>query len=235
MIWWWNKGYWFFKVLFWTFWHMGIKVQEGGLLLDKTANHFFFFCQRRGRAFCQKTGLKSTDLTWCVVSKQSQLSSHACWKTLRYTQPVRIGWRIPSQSSTWQGRVRFGKGVHFISRTSPSTSACSSCREDLPFDPTELLLFVSAILSHLFCVIFILNCMVLFCGFILVLVLAGVCPPRQLPATTTQDWVQLANIFETLHGGPAVCQHAASYLRGLAAGTLPQNELIPLEWHVGQI
>lgn len=73
--------------------------------------------------------------------------------------------------------------------------------------------------------------MVLFCGFILVLVLAGVCPPRQLPATTTQDWVQLANIFETLHGGPAVCQHAASYLRGLAAGTLPQNELIPLEWH----
>lgn len=43
--------------------------------------------------------------------------------------------------------------------------------------------------------------------------------------------MQLANVFETLHGGPAVCQQAASYLRGLAAGTLPENELIPLGWH----
>ena len=47
----------------------GHYVQEGGLLLDKTANHFFFFCQRRGRACCQKCVTVNLFISYNVVLK----------------------------------------------------------------------------------------------------------------------------------------------------------------------
>lgn len=56
-------------------------------------------------------------------------------------------------------------------------------------------------------------------------------PGREVPQTTKADWVQLAGIFERLHGGSDVSQRAAAYLRGLASNTLPVDELLPLPWH----
>lgn len=59
----------------------------------------------------------------------------------------------------------------------------------------------------------------------------GIMPKRDVPQTTLDDWLQLARIFDTLHGGSEVSQRASLYLRGLASNTLPMGELLPLPWH----
>lgn len=56
-------------------------------------------------------------------------------------------------------------------------------------------------------------------------------PGREVNQSTKADWVQLAGIFERLHGGSAASQKAAAYLRGLASNTLPTDEVLPLPWH----
>lgn len=56
-------------------------------------------------------------------------------------------------------------------------------------------------------------------------------PFRALPPATIQGWRDLASVFDKLLGGTEMSQRAATYLRNLANGTLPENELLPLPWH----
>lgn len=60
-------------------------------------------------------------------------------------------------------------------------------------------------------------------------------PPRPVSKDVVDDWSQLASIFENLHGGTPAGQRAARYLRGLATGTLPLGELLPLQWHSDEV
>lgn len=59
----------------------------------------------------------------------------------------------------------------------------------------------------------------------------GIMPTRDVGPAVKTNWEELAKLFERLHGGDPNVNRAAAYLRQLAQGTLPSNDLVALPWH----
>lgn len=62
--------------------------------------------------------------------------------------------------------------------------------------------------------------------------ITGLMRQKDVPPSLTQNWKDLASVFENLLGGSDATRRASSYLRALANGTLPENNVPPLTWHL---
>lgn len=171
-----------------------------------------------------------------MICEQCWWVCSCCFSSLRRSYGVHFGGRELQGSTLWFWRLRAGEGIYLFDWTPSSSFACPSSSEGLSISCsrtwTFLLCFV-VVLCVLRCLgmIVFLDDTIFFKSQKLIRTHLGIMPGREVPQSTRADWVQLAGIFDRIHGGSNVSQKAAAYLRGLASNTLPTDEVLPLPWH----
>ena len=90
-------------------------IKEGGLLLDKTANHFFLFCKRRGKRLSKKN--------WDCAKKSNMM-----FTPVRFAKSFGHWWgHQPAQGEVGGWHICSCEGVHVLNRTPATPFACPHC------------------------------------------------------------------------------------------------------------
>ena len=130
------------------FWHLFHRHpwQEGGLLLDKTANHFFLFAQRRGVVW----NIICFWLCWKKITKTYLLFMLA-FNPGRHPDHLWAGWRYKLQTcKTPRRRFCTCERVHILHHFETEAIAGNDCREQ-----TQVSSHDRPILIYVYCICFI--------------------------------------------------------------------------------
>lgn len=225
------------------------SAKEGGLLLDRTANHFFLFCQRKGflvwNVFLQNSFWK-TSLLLCLIVSIYIMYGKLIWSILfcfvlrhipvRFAWPFGCGWRDKQASRETDARhLRPCERVHIIYWTETTPLASADCWKQgvLHIDNKPNLVFLILTKKDLTFKVFICwtHWMIVWDNQTKKSSIPGEIGRRSLKPETTHGWKELANVFEQLLGGSDATRQAARYLRQLADDQLPIHPLHPLPWH----